>query len=117
LKEKLQKEGISIRGAAREIGVSHTTLLRVLDNQPIDVDTLVKTCDFIGIAPSFVLDTMSSDKHASLEAKMKMIARRYPRVEAVFEEALRRLEAGEVEQQAVDDLVSFAAYRLGIKPE
>jgi transcriptional regulator with XRE-family HTH domain len=114
LREKLGKEGASVRQAARDIGVSHTTILRVLDDQPIDVGTLIKVCDYVGVAPAYVLNSLSGDKSISLRNKMDLIVQRYPRVQAVFDEAIRRLENGEVSQQAVDELLSFAAYRLGI---
>lgn len=42
LKEWIDRRGISLRKAAKETGVSHSTLSRLLQGRPISTATLIK---------------------------------------------------------------------------
>lgn len=46
---ELERRRISVRNAARQIGVAHTTLYRVLEGRNIDITTLTKVCTWMGV--------------------------------------------------------------------
>ena len=62
LKEKMQKENLSLRAAASEVGVSHVTIVRALKEEPLDLDTIIAISNWLGISPSVVLGTRARRK-------------------------------------------------------
>ena len=60
--EKIRKDWISVREASRQVGVSATTMSRVLEGESVDVDTLIMICSWLGVSPSHVLDAFMPDE-------------------------------------------------------
>lgn len=56
LTERQRKDGLSNRAVSREIGVSHSTISRALNGDQLDMATLEKFADFLGIPVSSLLD-------------------------------------------------------------
>ncbi|MBN2500248.1 MAG: helix-turn-helix transcriptional regulator [Anaerolineales bacterium] len=114
VEDKLKETGLSLRKAADKIGIAHTTLSRAIQGYTVDVDTLIAICNWLEVSPSSVLNAEGITEDA-LAAKIALVVQSYPQVKEIFETALDRLEAGEVDQQAINELVSFAAFRLGVE--
>lgn len=111
LKEAIEKKGLSERKTAEAIGVSPTTIGRVLRGESIDVDTLVAICDWMNINPSHVLDSRLSGND-SLVAALTAIVESDPRLATVFDEALEKLYNQEIGPDDLRELLRYAAYRL-----
>lgn len=116
LKDGLRSRGMSTRSAARQMGIAHTTLLRIENGRPADVSTLVKICAWLGIKPASVLnaDGMGQD---ILAAQIAAVLESDPRLTAVFSEAMARIISGKMQPNTLRDLAAYAAYRLGIERE
>lgn len=61
LRERMEKESISLRAAATQIGISHNTLYRTLEGQPIDLETLNLIAKWLGVKPSTLIDAEAGD--------------------------------------------------------
>lgn len=115
VRQAIEKRGLSIRAAAREIGVAHTTLNRVIDGQDIDVGTIVKVCDWLGVPVSTALNTFSSKE--TLPEKLAVLIEAEPKLKEVFEQAMGDLENGSLSTNDLSDIVSYAAYKINLKRE
>ena len=111
MKEKIRQDQLSYREAAKKIGVAHTTVMRVIDGETTDINTLVKICNWLGVSPSHVLDAETHGTGA-LGARMAMVLETNPELMKVFQEALDRLDRGEIEQSTLNDIVNYATWRL-----
>ena len=114
LKEKMQKENLSLRAAASEVGVSHVTIVRALKEEPLDLDTIIAISNWLGISPSVVLGTQGEAENA-LSDKIASVLEKEPRLKEVFEEAINRIERGEASSQLIEDIVSYAKYKLDME--
>ena len=110
IEQKLKREGASMRAAARIIGISHTTLGRAKDGESVDMDTLVGICNWLGVTPSSVLDDYAGV--SSLEQQIALLVESVPELEEVFGTAMERYKAGETTEEAIVDLVRYAAFRF-----
>ena len=80
LRKELYERGLSSRSAASEIGVAHTTLLRALRGQSVDVETIVKIANYLGIRPSELINTLD-DSGTSLADQLSVLLSRSPELE------------------------------------
>jgi transcriptional regulator with XRE-family HTH domain len=113
VRDKMKEgNGLSVRAAARQIGVAHTTLGRFLQGQQIDLDTLEAISKWVGVDPSTALD---ADQEASpLEKKIAVLLQADPRLERIFTEAVDRIASGQATPELLEDLVEYAAYKLNV---
>ena len=112
--ERIRKLGISEREAARQINVSPTTISRIRKGEALDIDTLIAVCAWLGVAPSAVLDAYLPEADG-LAPKIAAVVEANPALSTVFEEAMDRLLRNEISMEAVEDLIRYAAYRLGLE--
>lgn len=110
LKEQVAKQNLSVREAARQIGIAHTTLGHVLDGGVYTVDTLVESCKWLGVSPGTILNSLGDgeDTAAMITAVLEM----KPELASVFAEAIDRIRKGELEPEALDDIIHYAGFRL-----
>jgi transcriptional regulator with XRE-family HTH domain len=109
--KRLQTDRISVRQAARDIGISHTTLNRVIQGEPPNVDTMTKIAQWLGISPAEFLE--GPDEVDTTAAQIAILIRSEPRLQEIFVEAARRVSAGEMDQSVFEDLISYAAWKMG----
>ncbi|MEL7591757.1 MAG: helix-turn-helix transcriptional regulator [Anaerolineaceae bacterium] len=113
LKDEMRKRGLSTREAAREIGVAHTTVARMMQGITVDIPTLQKTCNWLGIQVSTVLN-VEDKSELGLTSKLAMILEKQPELAGVFAEALDELEAGHLSTDDLADIMGYAAYRINL---
>ena len=110
LKNAMDQQKLSSHKAAEAIGVSHTTILRALRGETVDVETIIKIANFLKIRPSELLDSMSSE--APLEQQLAALLSRSPELEAQLKDAVARVQAGALDPSTVKDIVSYALFKL-----
>ena len=113
LEDGLKERGKSVRAAAREIGVTHTTLMRVEEGGTVDLDTLIKICGWLGVQPASVLNAEGIGAD-TLAAQIAAVLETDPRLAKVFSEAMARILSGAMQPDTLRDLANYAAYRLGV---
>lgn len=110
--EKLKSEGISIRAAAREMGIAHTTLNRVLAGKDVDLSTLEQISQWLGVEISTVLNSYKKD---DLPGQIATLIQMEPELARVFGEAMEGVLNGKYSKSDIQDIVAYAAFRLKIK--
>ena len=114
LQETINKRGLSIRKASRQIGMAHTTINRILGGESADIDTLVAICKWLEVQPSQLLDSHQEGSEG-LGAKIAVVTEMYPQFKEAFANAMDRLERGEISSDVVADLIAYASYRLSME--
>ncbi len=112
LKDEARKRGWSSRKMAQEIGVSHTTILRALRGELVDLDTLIGIADWLGVRPSDLLNSFSKRKGADLSAVIAVLIERIPALKEPLQAAAEAVQAGTVDPSIVEDIVTYATYKL-----
>ena len=105
--EERKRRGISYREASREIGLSHTTLVQLKEAKPIEFDTAVAVCKWLGVPITAVADL---DENDQVNAIIATILNTAPELKAVFTEAAREVEAGNINMTDFQQIVDFAAF-------
>jgi len=110
LSGKMKEENLSARDVGKELDVSHTTILRVLQGEQIDLSTLIKLAEWLRMRPSVLLDNLGEE--VDVDTKIDMLTGAYPELKAVLEKAAEAVENGEADPAIIKDIVSYAEYRI-----
>lgn len=110
LRERMDIENLSVRAAAEKIGVSHSTVARAVNGETVEVDTLVKITDFLGIPVESVLDI--KDSPDELLEQIVMILSIEPELSRVFGKIARKISNKEMDPKVLSEIAAFSAYRL-----
>ncbi len=120
LENELERRNMSIREAAREIGISHTTLIAARDGtRAIDVGTALAIAKWVGVPLSTLVEEANPaefEKNSVLQA-LKIVLEAAPELEQVFREAANELAAGTLSLSDFRDITEYAAYKIRIRRE
>lgn len=109
LQEAMADRNLSSHTAAEEIGTSHTTILRALRGDRVDVDTIIKIANWLKIRPSELLNSMSD---TSLADEIAVLLSHSRELEEELKDATERVKAGVLDPAVLRDIVSYALYKL-----
>ena len=110
LSERLEAENLSFRRAAELIGTSHSTVARAISGDKLDVGSMKKICDFLGVTIDSVLDIKREE--SELNAQIAMVLSMEPELGIVFEEIAEGIKAGTIDRDVLGEVAAFAAYRV-----
>lgn len=110
LEGAMKENGLSARDVGKILGVSHTTVIRALQGEAIDLSTLIKMAEWLKIRPSVLLDTLGDE--AKVDAKIEMLTEAYPELRTVLEKAAQAVEEGKADPTIIKDIVAYAEYRI-----
>jgi transcriptional regulator with XRE-family HTH domain len=112
LRKRMDTEGLSVRDAGKRIGVSHATVARAVNGETVEVDTLVKISQFLGVPVENVLDV--KEKPSELEEQIMMVLSIEPELAQVFSELAEKIVNQKIDKKVLSEVAAFAAYRLQI---
>lgn len=112
IENELKQRNISLREGAKQIGFSHTTLARVLDGYPLDLDTLIKITKWLNINPGELINTMISDESELLASKVSVLLARSPRIKELFSDMVSKIETGELDPSILDDAMDYLDFKM-----
>lgn len=110
LEGAMKEKNLSARDVGKILGVSHTTVLRALQGEQIDLATLIKIAEWLKIRPSNLLDTLGDG--ADIDAKILVLSEAYPELRVVLEKAAEAVEAGQADPAIIKDIVAYAEFRI-----
>jgi cyanate lyase len=111
INEKLTKDKLSFRKAAKQVGVAHTTIQRAADGEQMDVPTTQKIADWLGIPLTTLLD-LDSKTDDQLAKQIAAVLYRSPQLATVFGEAMKRVLTGEMQPDTFRALAQYAAFQI-----
>ena len=110
---EMDRRHLSIRQAARQIGVAHTTLFRVLHSRPVDLSTLNAICTWLDIDMSTLVATEGRGDDAVV-AKIAVLLQRNPGLKDVLMQELDALEEGTLSEKDMVEILAFIAFRVQV---
>ena len=115
VQDEMARRDLSLRPAAKEIGIAHTTLLRVLNNEPVDLNTLLKVSEWTGMSLTTILGMEETEDEKAIMATMTAIVEAEPELRQTFLQAHQALVDGEIDIEDLREIASYAAYKLSVK--
>ena len=105
----MQQKNLSSHAAAEQIGVSHSTILRAMKGERVDVDTIIKIANWLNVRPSELLNSMSD---TSLADEIAVLLSHSPELEVELKDAVARVKAGQLDPAVLRDVLSYARYKF-----
>jgi transcriptional regulator with XRE-family HTH domain len=112
LKREMQSRDLSVRQAAKEIGVSHSTIFRVLRGDPFDVPTLIAVATWLNVRPSTLLDNIAKSDTVN---EIAMLIESNPGILDVLKDALEAVRKQQANPEIIQDIISYAVYKLSLQ--
>ena len=116
IQEKMNENKMSLRGAAKKIGIGHTTLMRVLEEGSCNQNTLTKIAKWMNVSPSTLIDTKGIEAD-SLVAGIASAFSEEPELARVFGEAMQQVVEGKRTPQLLRELAAYYAFRINYMDE
>ena len=113
LQQRLEEEGLSVRRAAKRIRVAHTTLIRAIHGKSVDLNTLLRICEFLEIPPVDILGAMPGSA-SPLASQIAMVLKQTAPLAEAFQKAMNAVANGGADQRVVEEIAAYAAYRLSL---
>jgi transcriptional regulator with XRE-family HTH domain len=108
----MHERGLSTREAAKEIGVSHSTVFRITRGDPFDVPTLIAVANWLGVRPSTLLDNIGQSDAITETA---MLVENVPGILDVLKDAVKAIQEGKADPAIITDIISYASYKLSLQ--
>lgn len=105
-------QGLSVRDAAKKIGVSHLTVARAANGETVEVDTLVKIADYLGVPVKDILDVKETPDE--INEQISMVLAIEPELSKVLAKIAKKVENKEMDAKVLAEVAAFAAYRLQV---
>jgi transcriptional regulator with XRE-family HTH domain len=100
----LVRKRLSVRSAAKEIGVSHTTVNRILAGGPFDLETAIKIAAWMGVKLSALLDAETGNDDEIVEF--------VPGLKGALMEARLLIQSGDAPTTILDDITAFTRFKV-----
>lgn len=111
LRQEIDRRRIGVRAAAKEIGISHSTVYAVFNDRPLEVDTAYLICKWLGVPLTSAVDQPEYTPDAAVAA-IRLLLKAAPDLEKVFISAIDALKEGDLTPEDFQDVVEFAAYKI-----
>jgi len=109
----MKNKRLSTHQAAKEIGTSHTTILRALRGEVVDFATILKFGNWMGVKPATLINSLANTKPA-LSDQIAVMLGKHPRLENEFALAVKKILNGEVDASVIEDIAAYAAYKINL---
>jgi transcriptional regulator with XRE-family HTH domain len=115
LQEYMTNKELSEKDVAQRIGVNRSVIRRVVNNQSIDIDTLLKITDLLGVPIEEILD-IKEDEDEILK-QISWILSIDPNLSEFFGDIARGILKGDYEKRTLAEVAAYTMYRLNQKIE
>jgi transcriptional regulator with XRE-family HTH domain len=110
LEGAMKEKNLSSRDLGAILDLSHTTILKALQGDQVDLTTLIKMAEWLKIRPSSLLDTLGDG--ADIDDKILVLSEAYPELRVVLEKAAEAVEAGQADPAIIKDIVAYVEFRI-----
>lgn len=111
LEQEIANRKLSHRAAAREIGVAHTTVMRILNNEQADLDTVEKIGNWLGVGTSSLLG-LNSSIPANPYPHLQVFLEMNPKLAKTLNKSIEDLLSTNNNLAIIEDVLSYLAFRL-----
>lgn len=114
VKQALHDRHKSVRQAASEIGIAHTTLNRIIDGQPFDLDTARKICDWLRVDLATIL-SITVNRSAEFIDRLTICMDFSPSFRNALEVLVSNFEKGKIDATVLDQIANFMQFLMNGK--
>jgi len=114
MNQKMQKENMSERELARRMNVAPTTIARLKKGEFIDLETMYKICNWLGVNVASALNERGITDDA-LAAKMSLLIEANPDLRGLFTDMMRDFAESDLSVEDVREIIQYATYRISSK--
>lgn len=107
--QRMNSEGLSLRKAAGQIGIAHTTLASFLKGTPTDLGSLQLICKWMNVS---VRDALGFDTDNDTAAAVATILEMEPELAEIFRKAAVEVQDGMLKAEEFREIIRYSAYRL-----
>ncbi len=115
LDSEIKRRKITVRQAAAEMGLSHTTIYDVMKHRPLQVVTANTICKWLGVSITTALDEPACNDTTA--AAISVILRHVPELATTFIEAAEAMEKGTMAPEDLLAVIEFMAYQIHKRKE
>jgi transcriptional regulator with XRE-family HTH domain len=115
IKRRYKEQSPSSRQIALEVGVSHSTIMRALRGDLVDVGTILKLSKWLGVKPNTLINAMATEREDKLADQIAVMLESSPMLETEFRRAVDAIVAEKLDPHVLEDIASYAAYRINMK--
>jgi transcriptional regulator with XRE-family HTH domain len=111
LSETMAENGLSMRQAAKQIGVSHATIMRVLNGDPSDLETARKIAGWLRVPVVDLLD-LQEDETDTLARLISAVFHQEPALVEIFDEAMKKVLQGDIPPRLIREAGWYLTFRI-----
>lgn len=108
---EMTKQKLSFRSASTIIGISHTTLIRIIKGKPVDLPTLTKVCRWLEIDPAEILGLPLQEPSENGE-KITNFITLFPDLEKELASAIDKIADEKLDPAIINDVLDYLAFKL-----
>ncbi len=112
LRTAMSEKQVSAREVARQTGVAHTTIIRILQDENVDLDTIKKVCGWLQIDPMYVVNLDSGQEEKQWLWKLGMMVESYPNLHLAMRRAFRNVDINHVNPRIINEICEFIAFAM-----
>jgi transcriptional regulator with XRE-family HTH domain len=108
---EIARRGISVREAARQIGLqSHSTVVNLLAGKQMDIETADLVCKWLGVPLSTAFDEKDPEEQAIM--LIRVLFHNAPELKMLFLRVADEVSQGNISIQDFKEIVSFTTWKL-----
>jgi DNA-binding Xre family transcriptional regulator len=112
LNSELERRRISAREAARQSGLSHTTIVRALRGDNVDLETIRLVCTWLEIDPTKVVDFGHDQSDDVWMGKFTALITSNPLLKENMCNVFRKIEIETVNPKIIDEICAYIMFSL-----
>jgi transcriptional regulator with XRE-family HTH domain len=107
----MRKLGLSVAELAQMIGVSPAKVSQAIRGELIDVETVTKLSQWLGVHPCSLINAESMPED-ELASQIAVLIEQAPEVAEIFRAAVLLINNGTASPELVEDIVIYVSYKL-----
>ena len=116
LQDEMDRRHLTYRDAAHEIGTTHNTIMRILNGEPVTLETLIKISEWSGMSiGSLVGMEQGVNEDEVVQYLYTALIESDPSLKDAFMQASRAFKAGKVDAELLREIAAYVAIRIAMK--
>ena len=112
LQQAMEQRRVSAREVARQTGVAHTTVLRILAHENADLETIKKICGWLRIDPMYVVNLDSGQEEKEWLWKLGMLIESNTIIHIAMKRVFRDLDLREISPRIINDIGAYIVFAI-----
>jgi DNA-binding Xre family transcriptional regulator len=112
LRTAMEEKHVSAREVARQTGVAHTTIIRILQHENVDLDTIKKVCGWLKIDPMYVVNLDSGQEEKEWLWKVGMMVESNTELHIAMKRVFKNIDHQEINPRIINEICEFIAFAI-----